>query len=67
MHNLHGVGIVTGRSNSNVCILAVELKCLEYQDQYSNSGLSKISEASILVSILSVSESELVSANGINS
>jgi hypothetical protein len=27
---------VTPRSNGNVCILAMGLECLEYQDQYPN-------------------------------
>jgi hypothetical protein len=38
-----------------------------YKSGSCDSGLSKIPEASILVSILSVSESELVSADGIDS
>ena len=37
------------------------------RDRIPRSGLSKIPEASILVSILSVSESELGSADGIDS
>ena len=52
-------GIVPSRSVARIQNLRVVMSF--------RAGLSKIPEASILVSILSVSESELVSADGIDS